>query len=600
MPRHIRIDLVALMVALLILGCASSDPSPTSVTPTSAPRLTPSAQTPSAAAAATPVPIATVSPAPSDPLLGAVVVTVSDRLRVRSEPRVSDDSIKYEPLLPLGTELRVVGGPVSASEYVWYQVEPVSFTLSDGVERGWVAIADHDGEPWIARTDQPIAGLDVAMASRSRAQADPGQAATVSDSVTTFGLELYRAMLAEPALNLRDKNVVFSPTSIALALGMARAGARGETGAQMDEVLLADGWDELGPGLNALDQALSSRNGSYVDDNGDAHELALRIANASFAQRGWSIEQDYLDAIALAFGAGLQLVDYAGEPEAARKAINAWVSQKTNQRIPELLAPPNVTSSTRLYLVNAIYLKANWVTEFRKGDTAPRSFTRLDGSTVDVATMQLSGGQEVPYLRGDGWQATELRYRGERFSTPLAMTLIVPDDLASFEASVGATQLARLASDLTAERKRLQGASEPTSSDGEMVCPTYPYSLNLSMPRFSIGTRAELAKTMAALGMPLAFDPARADFSGIHDPTGGDGIFIKNVIHQANIDVDETGTEAAAATAVGADTTGGCGQPSPDREIDLRLNRPFLFVLRDIETGAVLFMGRVVDPSINP
>jgi serpin B len=596
MPRHIRIDLVPLIVALLIAGCGSSDSSPAPAAP---PAAAPSAAAPSARAIASAIPSAEPSPSPGDPLLGALVVTVSDRLRVRSEPRVSDDSIKYEPLLPLGTELRVVGGPVSDSGYVWYQIEPVSFSLSHGVVRGWVAMGDHDGEPWIALAGQPIAGLDVAMASVTRADADPADATAVSRSVTAFGVDLYRRMLADPALELSDTNVVFSPTSIALALAMARAGARGETGSQIDGVLHTSGWEELGPGLNALEQALSSRNGSYEDDEGNAHELALRIANASFGQRGWSIEQAYLDAIASAFGAGLQLVDYVGDPDAARKAINAWVSQRTNQRIPELLAPPNVTRATRLYLVNAIYLKANWLAKFPVGDTSSKAFNRLDGSTISVPTMRLAGRQEVPYLRGDGWRATELRYRGPDHSMPLAMTLIVPDDLVSFEAAASPEQLAEIATDLTDERTRLQESVEYTGVEGEMDCGTYPYSLNLEMPRFGIGTRAELKEVLRVLGMTMAFDPAGADFSGIHNPASeSDAIHIANVIHQANIDVDEKGTEAAAATAVGMDT-GGCTGPLPGKELTLRLNRPFLFVLRDIETDAVLFMGRVVDPSID-
>jgi serpin B len=405
-------------------------------------------------------------------------------------------------------------------------------------------------------------------------------------------------MLADPELGGGTSNLVLSPTSIALALAMARAGARGETGSQMDEVLHTNGWDELGAGLNALDQALSSRNGSYEDDEGNAHELALRIANASFAQQGWSVEQAYLDAIAAAFGAGLQLVDYTSDPEAARKTINAWVSQKTAQRIPELLAPPNVTTATRLYLVNAVYLKANWLTKFPVSATARRAFTRLDDSTVDVPTMRLAGGQEVPYLRGEGWRATELRYRGPEHTTPLAMTLIVPDNLVSFEDSMTAEKLLQIASDLRAERTRLNESVEYTGAEGDMDCGTYPYSLNLAMPRFSIGTRAELGQTLADLGMPLAFDPDRADFTGIHVPSSQtDAIHIHNVIHQANIDVDEKGTEAAAATAVGMDV-GGCTGPLPGKELTLRLDRPFLFLLRDVETGAVLFMGHVVDPSV--
>jgi serpin B len=586
MRRLRQVDLVLPMIAFLVAGCGStvSTPGPTSSS-TAAPSR------PSATA----VPLPSATPTPGDPFLGSVVVTVSDRLRVRSAPEVSDTSVRYEPLLPLGTELRVIGGPVSGSGYVWYEVTPVSFVLADGAEHGWVAMAGRDGEPWIALADEPIAGLEVAKSAIARAPADAADARSASASVTAFGLELYREMLAGP-LALSDENVAISPTSIALALGMARAGARSETGTQMDAVLHTSGWDDLGAGLNALDQALASRDSTYLDDEGNEHELALRIANASFAQQGWPIERAYLDAVAAAFGAGLNLVDYASDSEAARRTINAWVSQKTKRRIPELLAPPNVSTLTRLYLVNAVYLKANWVAEFPVSATESRPFAQLGGSTVAVPTMRLDGRQEVPYLRGDGWQATELRYRGANRTAPLAMTLIMPDDLAAFEAGLSPEQLAAIQSDLIRERTRLTEAVEFGGEPED--CGTYPYSLDLFMPRFKVETRANLADALRALGMPLAFDPERGDFTGIHVPASeNDAIHISNVIHQANIDVDEKGTEAAAATAVGMDT-GGCTGPLPGESIALHLDHPFFFVLRDIESGAVLFMGRVVDPTI--
>jgi hypothetical protein len=181
------------------------------------------------------------------------------------------------------------------------------------------------------------------------------------------------------------------------------------------------------------------------------------------------------------------------------------------------------------------------------------------------------------------------------------MTLIVPDDLPSFETSVTAQELARLSSDLTVERTRLNESVEHTGEgDAGADCGTYPYSLDLLMPRFKLGTRAELGDSLISLGMPLAFNGNRADFTGIHQPElEGDNIFIANVIHQANMDVDELGTEAAAATAVGVDT-GGCTGPAPRERITLRFDRPFLFTLRDVDTGAVLFMGRVVDPAAGP
>jgi hypothetical protein len=220
-----RHKLVVVPVALLMAGCGST-------APTSAPTTLPTVQpSPTAAVPAvpTPSPIATASAATVDPFLGAIVVTVSDRLRVRSAPEVSDASIKYEPLLPLGTRFRVIGGPVNASGYVWYDVTPMSLALSGGIEHGWVAAADHDGEPWLALADQPIAGLETATSSVRRAAADPAAARAVARSVTAFGLDMYRQVLADPTLKLQTSNLVFSPTSIALALGLARAGARGET-----------------------------------------------------------------------------------------------------------------------------------------------------------------------------------------------------------------------------------------------------------------------------------------------------------------------------------------------------------------------------------
>ena len=208
-----------------------------------------------------------------------------------------------------------------------------------------------------------------------------------------------------------------------------------------------------------------------------------------------------------------------------------------------------------------------------------------------MPTMQLFGGQEVPYVHRDGWRATELRYAGPDADSPLAMTLIMPKDLAAFEATMTPKQLTRIAKDLARERTRLQ-----TDVDGE-DCGTYPYSLALYLPRFSIDTRLPLKDKLDQNGMHLAFSP-KADLTGIHDPASdGESVKISEVIHQANIDVDETGTEAAAATAVGGDT-GGCLGPSPAKEVKLRLDHPFLFFLRDVKTGAILFMGHVVDPSV--
>jgi serpin B len=580
-----RVPVVFLAVALIAVACGTAPATP----PTS----------PRSSAASTPSPTASVAPATpavtSEPAIGigSAVVTVSDRLRVRSAPGVSDDSIKYEPLLPLGTELLVVGGPVEATGYTWWQVEPMSFALQEATV-GWVAMADHDGEPWIALSGDASPQLAMAVSDVARMPVGMGQAQAAANSITSFGLDLYRRLLEDP--DLGSGNVVFSPTSIALALGMARAGARGETATEIDDVLRASNLDELLGGLNALDQALESRDATWQDSDGK-RQLALRIANASFGQNGWSIEQAFLDALAATFGSGLHLVDYQSDPEGARRAINGWVGQRTAGRIPELLAPPDVTEATRLYLVNAMYLKAEWERWFEEDRTEKASFARLDGSKVDVDMMARSSGAHdpvIPYARGSGWQAVDLRYKAPPGSPPLAMTLVLPKDLPGFESKVDGAPLSEIVTKLDGERAAFIEPECPPEFD--TGC--YPYDLRLYVPRFSIDTRAPLQKLLAAAGIEQAFDPESADFTGIHVPAfDGEQLYISAVIHQANIDVDEHGTEAAAATAVGMDTGGG---PSALDNITIRFDRPFLFFVRDVETGTILFMGRVVDPSDTP
>ncbi len=438
----------------------------------------------------------------------------------------------------------------------------------------------------------PPATVAVARSDVPRAEAKPAQAKRVAASITAFGVDLYKRMLEDGTIDAKA-NAVFSPTSIALALGMARAGANGETAAQMDAVLHVAGWEALGVGLNALDQALASRDATWKDGEGTTHELALRIANAAFAQEGWPILQPYLDRIAATFGSGLRLVDYVGDTDGARRTINAWVSRKTEKRIPELLTPPDVTVYSRLFLVNAIYLKAGWANPFPAAATRARAFTRLNGSTVKVPTMVQQ--DTIPLASGAGWTATELRYEAgdANWRTPLAMTLILPDDLRSFERELAAGRLATVVRKLDTARDHLDDEVACVQYP-EMACCDHPYDVRLFLPRFAAETKADLLPELASLGMTLATDPLQADFSGITSPSE---LYIAKVIHQANIDVDEKGTEAAAATAVGMSTTGGCGPSNPHRVITVRFDRPFFFVLRDVQTGAILFMGRVVDPS---
>jgi serpin B len=399
------------------------------------------------------------------------------------------------------------------------------------------------------------AGIELAAVNVAHLSGSPGDAAAAGDAINAFGLALYRRIVADdPAANL-----VVSPTSIALALSMARAGARGQTAAEMDAVLRDLGTDGHAAWVAALDSLLSTRTGTFADRTGEQRDVTLRIVNAPFAQRGFALETPYVQALGERFGAGLRLVDYVKAAEAARLAINGWVAGQTEQRIKDLLAQGDVDDLTRLVLVNAIYLKAAWQVPFEDSATAPAPFTRLDGSVVDVPLMHASG--ELPYAAGSGWQAVELPYVGGK----LSMLVIVPDDLAAFEKTLDGVRLSDIVSALA------------------------PRQVNVAMPKFGTETKVELGPVLAALGMPTAFTDA-ADFSGI---TKEEPLLISAVIHQANIDVDENGTEAAAATAVVVRAAS-----APLDPVALTVDHPFLFALRDTESGAVLFLGRITEPSV--
>ena len=390
------------------------------------------------------------------------------------------------------------------------------------------------------------------MSTVERAPASGPDAGAAATAINAFGIDVYRALAAD------SDNLVFSPTSIAIALGMARPGARGETAAEMDTVLHQLATDENAGWLNSLDQALSGRSGTFTDANGDSADVALRMANATFAQADFPIEAAYLDALASRFGSGVRLVDFIADTEAARLVINDWVATETEERIPELLAPGILTDLSRLALVNAIYLKAQWDTPFEVQSTSDMPFTTAEGTTVAVPTMATDA--IMGHGEGAGWRAVELAYVGEA----LAMTVVVPDDLDEFEHRLDGDLLATITGSIQTNR------------------------IALTLPRFGVETKAKLNDLLAALGMPTAFDWKLADFSGINPEA--DDLHIQAVVHQANIDVDEYGTEAAAATAVVI------GEESAP--LQFSVDRPFIFVVRDRETGAVLFLGRITDPSI--
>ncbi len=383
-----------------------------------------------------------------------------------------------------------------------------------------------------------------------RSSADPAAAQDVRAAMDAFSADLYRILAREQG------NVVLSPYSVAAALAMTRAGAVGETRMQMDAVLHAALAKDIDAGLNALEQALAKRPGKYKQGD-QTLELELATANRLWGQKDFTFEAAFLDALARQYGAGIQVVDYKTAHEAARLTINAWVAARTKDRIKDLIAPGVLDEQTRLVLTNAIYLKAAWALRFDDG--VPGTFHRADGSTVPATLM--SQTETLSYGAGDGYQAVRLPYVGG-----LSMVVIVPDagKVSSFERGLDGATLRRIVNGL--------GGT----------------SVILSMPKFSFRSKAQLKDALSQLGMPIAFTD-RADFSGM---TKQEPLEIADVIHQAFIAVDEKGTEAAAATAVVMRATA-----APLKQVELKVDRPFLFLIQDDETGAILFMGRLADPT---
>ena len=399
-------------------------------------------------------------------------------------------------------------------------------------------------------TESPVV-MAMSDVPRAAAGAPSGDVNNVASGMESFGTDLY-AVLATG-----DENVVFSPASIMTALAMTYAGGRGVTAEEMASVLHVDLEDPaFHAAMNALDQLLESRSFTSGDDR-----VQLSIANSLWGQDGLTFETPFLDLLAEDYGTGVRLVDFSTAAEKARVRINEWVASQTNDKITDLIPAGALSALTRLVLVNAVYLDATWAKQFDPNDTFEGSFGTLSGMEVTVPMMRQTS--VLSYAKGDGWQAVQLPYSGEK----LAMLLIVPDEgrFGEIEGHLGSSLM------------------------GDVVSTLSSASVTLTVPKFTFRTQAQLNSALKTLGMATAFDPNSADFSGM---TADEKLFIDEVIHEAYIAVDEEGTEAAAATAVVM-----AGTSAPMVDVTLTIERPFIFALRDTETGALLFLGRVADPS---
>ncbi|WP_117000405.1 serpin family protein [Desertimonas flava] len=366
--------------------------------------------------------------------------------------------------------------------------------------------------------------------------------------------QLAGRLLGPLAAEHPDGNLVYSPFSASVALTMAMGGAAGETLAQMEDVLGLRG-EDTHAALAALIAGVTGEGGG-----------SLNVANSLWAQDGMSIEAAFDALLRDFYDSELMLTDFRADPAAARDAVNAWVAERTADRIPELLGERAVSEITRFILVNAIYLDAEWRHPFDVEATWTDDFVTASGDVVEVEMMHQTLHAE--YSEASDFQAVTLPY-----SEGFEMVVVVPDEgtLGQFE-----QQLADAGGDL----------------DAVLGAPTTP-EVALSLPKWDIETATTLSTALQSLGMVDAFDADTADFTGI---TTDEEIFVGDVIHQANITVTEAGTEAAAATAVVMVAGAAPNEDEPDPVV-VDVDQPFFFAIRSADNGAILFQGHVNDPS---
>ena len=376
---------------------------------------------------------------------------------------------------------------------------------------------------------------------------------SLTDDNGVFAFNLYKLVSQE------EGNLFYSPYSISAALAMTYAGARGDTEKQMADTLQFHlSQNQLHPAFNSLDQELASRGEGAKGKDGEG--FRLNIVNAIWGQKDYAFLVSFLDTLAENYGAGLRILDFVNETEPSRTTINDWVSDETEGRIKDLIPQGAINAMTRLVLTNAIYFNAAWQYPFKEDATFSGVFHLLNGGEVTVPMMQQQ--ESFAYAKGDNYQALELPYDGRE----LSMVILLPNSgqFEEFEKAINYQQV----KDIMAELERRE--------------------VRLKMPKFEFDSSFSLKKTLTEMGMPVAFS-ADADFSGM---TGNKDLFISDVIHKAFVFVDEAGTEAAAATAVIMELTA-----MPEEPIEVTLDRPFIFLIRDIETGAILFIGRVMNPG---
>lgn len=379
--------------------------------------------------------------------------------------------------------------------------------------------------------------------------------AALVDGNTAFALDLYQRLQPRPG------NLFYSPHSVSTALAMTLAGARGQTQKEMAGTLhLSLPPETLHPAFGDLQAHLHAAQAKG--------HITLSVANSLWGQRGEEFLDEFLKLTQRHYGAGINIVDYVKDTEGARQIINAWVEKKTHSKIKDLLAPSSLSRDTRLVLCNAIYFKGTWATKFNEPRTREADFHLKPGNIVRVPMMvQTEGSFRMKAL--DGLSAIDLPYQGNE----LSMIVLLPeavDRLPALEKNLKPQSLKRWLGELAA-------AAES--------------KVHVFLPKFRTASGFSLEKTLTAMGMPSAFKPGAADFSAMN---GERDLFIDDVVHKALVEVNEEGTEAAGATAVAPRPTAG----PPTSVAEFHADHPFLFLIRDNQTGSILFFGRIVDPTM--
>lgn len=380
--------------------------------------------------------------------------------------------------------------------------------------------------------------------------AEGSEMKTLVEGNNAFALQLYGKLQSQPG------NLAFSPCSISSALAMTCAGARGETARQMEQVLhFNQSQADLHPLFGRLDQALQEAKG----DN------ELDIANSIWPQEKYPFRQEFLNLLKQDYGATVTPLNYQRNAEQARVTINQWVDEHTQHKIAEIIGGGVLDGATRMVLVNAIYFKGTWVTQFPEQATYPDTFYSRPEAQVTVPFMHVR--EDFRYGENDRLQWISLPYAGRK----LEMLILLPrnrNGIGPLEKSLNAANLSAWTSKMSEEK------------------------VDVALPKFKMSSGFGLAETLRVMGMRDAFDPRKADFSGMDGQTHW--LFISAVLHQAYVDVNEKGTEAAAATAVLMTLW---ADPKAETAKEFRADHPFIFVIRDSTTGSILFLGRIANPT---